>query len=71
MDRRCVHLRQEASHQLTTELTGTYGEVVIEDLDIAAMKVAQQQNADLLSHLDPLPLWLRSIPGRPVGFIYQ
>ncbi len=38
LDRRAVHLRKEAAHQLTAELTGTYGEVVIEDLDIAAMK---------------------------------
>jgi hypothetical protein len=26
------------AHQLTTELARTYGQVVIEDLDIAAMK---------------------------------
>lgn len=31
LDRRCVHLRREAAHQLTTELAGTYGQVVIED----------------------------------------
>jgi putative transposase len=37
LDRRCVHLRREAAHQLTTELAGTYGQVVIEDLDVAAM----------------------------------
>jgi putative transposase len=38
LDRRCVHLRREAAHQLTTELTGSYGHIVIEDLDVAAMK---------------------------------
>jgi putative transposase len=38
LDRRCVHLRREATHQLTTELSSEYGYVVIEDLDIAAMK---------------------------------
>jgi putative transposase len=38
LDRRCVHLRREATHQLTTELAGSYGHIVIEDLDVAAMK---------------------------------
>ncbi|MDT5346862.1 MAG: putative transposase [Mycobacterium sp.] len=38
LDRRCVYLRQEAAHQLTTELVGAYGHIVIEDLDVAAMK---------------------------------
>jgi putative transposase len=38
LDRRCVHLRREAAHQLTTELAGSYGRIVIEDLDVAAMK---------------------------------
>ena len=38
LDRRCVHLRREAAHQLSTELAGTYGHIVIEDLDVAAMK---------------------------------
>lgn len=38
LDRRCVHLRREASHQLTTVLARRYGEVVVEDLDLAAMK---------------------------------
>jgi putative transposase len=38
LDRRCVHLRREAAHQLTTALAGTYGHIVIEDLDVAAMK---------------------------------
>ena len=30
LDRRCVHLRREVTHQLTTELAGTYGHIVIE-----------------------------------------
>jgi putative transposase len=38
LDRRCVHLRREAAHQLSTELAGSYGRIVIEDLDLAAMK---------------------------------
>ncbi len=33
-----MHLRREAAHQLSTELANTYGQVVIEDLDVAAMK---------------------------------
>jgi putative transposase len=35
LDRRCVHLRREAAHQLTTELARSYGHIVIEDLDVA------------------------------------
>jgi putative transposase len=38
LDRRCVNLRQHASHQLTTKLAATYGQIVVEDLDLAAMK---------------------------------
>jgi putative transposase len=45
LDRRCVHLRREAAHQLTTELAGTYGQVVIEDLDLAAMKKGMGRRA--------------------------
>lgn len=45
LDRRCVHLRREAAHQLTTELAGTYGQVVIEDLDLAAMKQGMGRRA--------------------------
>jgi putative transposase len=45
LDRRCVHLRREAAHQLTTELAGTYGQVVIEDLDVAAMKKGMGRRA--------------------------
>jgi putative transposase len=45
MDRRCVNLRAEASHQLTTELARICGEIVIEDLDIAAMKKSMGRRA--------------------------
>jgi len=38
MDRRCVHLRREAAHQLSTALASSYGTIVMETLDIAAMK---------------------------------
>jgi putative transposase len=38
LDRRAVHLRQEAAHQLTSRLARTYGRITIEDLDLAAMK---------------------------------
>ena len=38
LDRRCVHLRREAAHQFTTQLARTYGHIVVEDLDVAAMK---------------------------------
>ena len=41
----CVHLRREAAHQLTTELAGTYGHIVIEDLDVAAMKPGMGRRA--------------------------
>ncbi len=37
LDRRTVRLRRETHHQHTTVLADTYGEVVIEDLDLAAM----------------------------------
>lgn len=45
LDRRCVHLRREAAHRLTTELAGTYGHIVIEDLDVAAMKRSMGRRA--------------------------
>jgi putative transposase len=45
LDRRCVHLRREAAHQLTTELAGAYGHIVIEDLDVAAMKRSMGRRA--------------------------
>jgi putative transposase len=45
LDRRCVHLRRESVHQLTRRLVGTYGEVVIEDLDLAAMKRSMGRRA--------------------------
>ena len=45
LDRRCVHLRREAARQLTTELAGSYGQIVIEDLDVAAMKRSMGRRA--------------------------
>jgi putative transposase len=45
LDRRCVHLRREATHRLTTELAGAYGHLVIEDLDVAAMKRSMGRRA--------------------------
>jgi putative transposase len=37
LDRRAVCLRRQAWHQLTFDLAGTYGQVVVEDLNLAAM----------------------------------
>ncbi|MGH3677943.1 MAG: IS607 family element RNA-guided endonuclease TnpB [Mycobacterium sp.] len=45
LDRRCVQLRREATHRLTTELAGSYGHIVIEDLDVAAMKRSMGRRA--------------------------
>jgi len=45
LDRRCVHLRRESVHQLTRHLVGTYGEIVIEDLNLAAMKRSMGRRA--------------------------
>lgn len=45
LDRRAVHLRREAWHQLTHWLVSAYGEVVIEDLSIAAMKRSMGRRA--------------------------
>lgn len=45
MDRRCVNIRAEAAHQLTTKLARTYGEIVIEDLDLAGMKRSMGKKA--------------------------
>jgi putative transposase len=45
LDRRCVHLRREAAHQLTTELARSYGHIVLEDLDVAAMKRSMGRRA--------------------------
>ena len=45
LDRRVVHLRQDWWHKLTSELAVTYSEVVIEDLDIAAMKRSMGRRA--------------------------
>ncbi|MCL2582188.1 MAG: IS607 family element RNA-guided endonuclease TnpB, partial [Streptosporangiales bacterium] len=45
MDRRCVYLRAQTSHQLTTELARVYGQIVVEDLDIAGMKKSMGKKA--------------------------
>ena len=45
LDRRAVHLRREGWHRLTTWLAATYREVVIEDLDIAAIKRSMGRRA--------------------------
>lgn len=45
IDRRAVHLRQEAWHQTTTWLVNSYSEVVIEDLNLAAMKRSMGRRA--------------------------
>ncbi len=37
LDRKAVHIRRESIHQLTRYLVDSYGEVKIEDLNIAAM----------------------------------
>ena len=45
LDRRAVHIRLDGYHKLTSQLVGTYGEVVIEDLNIAAMKRSMGRRA--------------------------
>jgi putative transposase len=45
LDRRCVHLRREAAHQLSTELAGACGHIVIEVLDLGAMKRSMGRRA--------------------------
>ncbi len=45
LDRRAVNIRRQAAHQLTTELARTYSEIVIEDLDLAAMKQSMGRRA--------------------------
>jgi len=52
LDRRCVHLRRESVHQLTRHLVGTYGEIVIEDLDLSAMKRSMKRRAFRRAVLD-------------------
>lgn len=59
LDRRVVHLRREAHHQLTSWLAGTYSEVVIEDLDLAAMKKSMGRRAFRRSVSDAAPGQIR------------
>ncbi|HXP32752.1 MAG TPA: IS607 family element RNA-guided endonuclease TnpB, partial [Acidimicrobiales bacterium] len=45
LDRRAVHLRREQWHQLTHRLVREYHEVVVEDLDLMAMKKSMGRRA--------------------------
>lgn len=45
MDRAAVGIRKNAIHNLTTMLASTYGEVVVEDLDMAGMKRSMGRRA--------------------------
>jgi len=45
LDRRAVHIRRETWHQLTSKLVSTYSSIVVEDLDIAAMKKSMGRRA--------------------------
>jgi putative transposase len=45
LDRRAVYLRRESAHQLTSWLADTYSEIVVEDLDLAAMKKSMGRRA--------------------------
>jgi transposase len=45
LDRRAVYVRREAVHRLTRRLVDTYGEVVIEDLDLVSMKRSMGRRA--------------------------
>ncbi len=45
LDRRAVHLRREQWHQLSRQLVSTYREIVVEDLDLAAMKQSMGRRA--------------------------
>lgn len=58
LDRRCVHLRREAAHQLTTELAGRYGQIVVEDLDVAAMNAVWADGR--FAGRSVMPQWVRS-----------
>jgi len=45
LDRRAVFMRREIYHYFTRNLVDTYGEVLIEDLDLAAMKRSMGRRA--------------------------
>jgi len=45
LDRKAVYVRRESIHQLTRYLVDTYGEVKIEDLNLAAMKRSMGRRA--------------------------
>ena len=69
LKRRAVDLRQDAWHELASELVATYSDVVIEDLDIAAMKrsMNDERIAGLfLTHpLGSTPRWSATRPKDP------
>ncbi len=69
LKRRAVDLRQDAWHELASELVATYCEVVIEDLDIAAMKrsMNDERIAGLcLTHFQGFtPRWSATRPKDP------
>jgi len=52
LDRRTRCLRREVVHQLTRQLVDDYGEVVIEDLDLGAMKRSMGRRASRLAVFD-------------------
>jgi putative transposase len=45
LERTCVNLRKEAAHQITHWLVSEFGQVVIEELDLAAMKKSMGRKA--------------------------
>ena len=45
LDRKAVYIRRETYHQFTRQLVNTYGEIHIEDLNIAAMKRSMGRRA--------------------------
>ena len=72
LERRTVAIRQNAWHEATSELEATYSEVVIEDLDITAMKRSMEsrpfcRSALVRSTWVPSPRWSATGPKYPEG----
>ena len=70
LERRAVDIPQDAWQKATSELAVTYSEVVIEDLDIAAMKRSMErrafcQSAFVRSPWVPSPRWSATRPKYP------
>jgi putative transposase len=63
---RVRHLREDSLHQLTTRVAGTYGTVVVEDLNVAGMP----ENGSLAGHVADAGLApsAGSSPTRPPGW---